>query len=197
MIHRVADLAERVLLGNLTTIQATYQIAQAAIDSMIPGDFVECGVFAGAQSAAMARAIMDRHWAVRKVHLFDSFQGIPEPGEHDGNLKQTGVKAGDACRALHLVQGYMREWNISESVLVYHPGWFADTLPLVAETGPKQIAVLRLDADLYESTRLCMQYLYPLVSPGGWVIVDDYNLDGCRKALHEYVMPAPVYFRKD
>jgi hypothetical protein len=60
----------------------------------------------------------------------------------------------------------------------------------------QQIAVLRLDGDLYRSTKVCMDYLYPLVSQGGYVIVDDFDLSGCKKAILEATNPAPIYFRK-
>ncbi len=62
--------------------------------------------------------------------------------------------------------------------------------------GVEKIAVLRLDGDLYDSTKVCLEQLEPLVSRGGWVIVDDFNLSGCRKAVLEHVVPAPVYWRK-
>jgi len=87
----------------------------------------------------------------------------------------------------------MREWCIDPEILVYHPGWFADTIP-TAEIG--EIALLRLDGDLYESTRICVEHLYPKLSVGGWVIVDDWNLDGARKAVQELLEPQHVYFQR-
>ncbi len=227
-MKRTEDL-HGVLLGHITTIEATYQICRNAIELGIPGDFVECGVFAGAQSAAMARAIQDS-WSnnpaawvghgstlrlldlpsgTRRVHLFDSFSGIPEAGPHDRDYTAGGHKAGASACSLEQVKQYMAGWKIPDELLVYHPGLFEDTMPRCYDApgalikAPDRsavitsIAVLRLDADLYESTRTCMRYLYPLVVPGGWVIVDDWNLDGCRKAIEEIVRPAPVYWRKD
>lgn len=196
-MRRLEDL-HGVLLGHISTIEYTYHICKTALELRMPGAFVECGVFAGAQSAAMARAIMDIDGSTpRQVHLFDSFAGIPAAGEHDHDLIAADFTAGTALCSLAQVKWYMeREWHIPESLLVYHPGWFADTLPTLGPD-PEQIAVLRIDCDLYESTRLVMEHLYPRVVPGGFVIVDDYNLDGCRKALHEYLTPAPIYFRKN
>ncbi len=207
-------------LGWRTSQEMTYDIAKLALERGIPGDFCECGVYAGASSALMARAIMDLndsrwgYWdgsdkppryldnvpSSRRVHLFDSFTGIPAPGPHDHELAAN--KGGESACSLEDVQKNMREWGIPDELLVWHPGLFEDTV----RAGPmgrlpwadlQSIAVLRLDGDLYESTKVCMEYLYPLVSPGGYVIVDDWNLSGCRKAVMETVMPAPVIFRKE
>lgn len=212
-MNRTSDL-QAVLLGHPSTIEATYEIAKMAIELGIPGDFVECGVFAGSQSAAMARAIMD-NWKAnanpcfprpeRRVHLFDSFIGIPASGPEDRDYNAGGHQPGTAACSLEQVKAYMRRWEIPDELLVYHEGLFADTMKWGRFADGRRwgqhdietISVLRLDGDLYASTKVCMEYLYPLVTPGGWVIVDDYNLDGCRKALHEFVMPAPIYFRKN
>lgn len=196
----VSDLTWAAL-SSKETVRASYEIARSAIASGVPGDFVECGIFAGANAAAMARAIQHtRHERThdvgnRIVHLFDSFTGVPAGGEHDD--KWTHPEGVSKC-AREQVAEYMRNWNIPSELLVYHEGLFADTVPLLAREYPGPIAVLRLDGDLYESTRTCLEHLYPLVSVGGWVIIDDWNLAGCRKAVEEYfgVVPAPVYFHK-
>jgi len=195
----VADLTWAAL-SSKETVRASYEIARAAIAAGIPGDFVECGVFAGSNAAAMARAILDirreRSAPVdgRRVHLFDSFAGVPSGGPHDeGWMHPKGVSA---CSRL-MVEQYMRNWNIPAELLVYHEGLFAETVASMMQT---PIAVLRLDGDLYESTRICLEHLYPLVSVGGWIIVDDWNLPGCRKAVDEYfggAPPAPIYFHKN
>lgn len=217
MMERLRDLTG-VLLGHITTIEATYEIAMSALRLGIPGDFCECGVFAGAQSAAMARAILDHDYDVdlgadvtekRRVHLFDSFQGIPAAGPEDNDYRAGGHQPGTAECSLGQVKAYMKGWGVPEELLVYHEGLFRHTVPRAAgfgvpspdgEIGAAQhiehISVLRLDGDLYESTKVCMEYLYPLVSPGGFVICDDWNLDGCRKAVYETVCPAPIYWRK-
>lgn len=187
---RTQDLQFRAL-SSIRTLQATYQIAKAAIGSHIEGDFVECGVFAGSQAAAMARAVMDSGER-RLIHLFDSFKGIPLAGPHDTEFLAAKHPAGLSACSLEAVQAHMEEWRIDPSLLVYHPGWFEDTMP--GDVG--QIAVLRLDADLYEGTKVCMERLYPKLVPGGWCIVDDFALAGARNAVLEVVIPAPIYFQK-
>ena len=111
--------------------------------------------------------------------------------------------AGEAKCSLEDVKRNMRDWGIPDELLVYHPGWFQEVLPmempatLIGRLDPGwRIAVLRLDGDLYRSTKVCMDYLYPLVPPGGYVIVDDFDLSGCKKAILEATNPAPIYFRK-
>jgi O-methyltransferase len=182
-------------LGYIETLCMTYTLARHVIDSGIPGDFVECGVFCGVECAVMARALKDAGAddGRRIVHLFDSFRGIPEPGPEDHEFVAAGTRSGGAACSLSEVHQHMSDFGIPDNLLAYHPGWFFDTLP---NSGIKQIALLRLDADLYESTRDCLKWLYPLVPRGGIVIVDDYPLSGCRKALHEVVYPQPVYFQR-
>lgn len=174
------------------------------IEQRIAGDFVECGVFAGSQSAAMALAIMDMGETGRKVHLFDSFDGIPKAGCYDNDIRPlvgscdvagTIESSGISACSRRQVEGYMRGWGIDPALLVYHEGWFQDTVP-VAEIGA--IAILRLDGDLYDSTKVCIEHLYPRLSPGGWCIADDFNLDGCRLAIEEAIgHPHPMYWRKE
>jgi O-methyltransferase len=206
-------------LSSVETLRATYDLARATIDRGVPGDFVECGVFAGAQCAAMALALMDclrwpervqsprhpqaRHIELRRVHLFDSFTGIPACSAEDKEWIAAGHKPGHSTCSMEQVQRYMRDWGIDESLLVYHPGMFRATMPLSVgslykPTALTQIALLRLDGDLYESTKTALEYLYPLVSPGGWVICDDFDLSGARKAVLDYVGGGfgPVYWQR-
>jgi O-methyltransferase len=192
-------------LGHRSSQEATYDTAIAALVHDIPGDFVECGVYAGAQSALMAAAIMDHYGArfildtapdgvVRRVHLFDTFAGIPAPGEYDTDL--VGNVGGESACSIEDVKANMRRWAIPEELLVYWEGAIEDTATMWEDT---EIAVLRLDLDLYDGTLAALRHLYPFVSPGGYVIVDDFNLAGCRRAVRDYfspTAPAPVMWRK-
>jgi hypothetical protein len=185
-------------LSTLGTLRATYGVAKMLIQSHVLGDFVECGVFKGAQVAAMAMAILETGETGRKIHLFDSFVGIPKAGPkdnvmrplvggNDGELVTSGVSA---CSS-HAVRVNMRSWGVPDDLLVYHEGWFQDTVPMAKID---KIALLRLDADLYESTLVCLKGLYPKVAAGGWCIADDYVLDGCRDAVNQYLGGAPIYW---
>lgn len=192
--------------SNITAMENTATLAAKALNEDILGDFVECGVFTGVHCAIMAKALMLADAKGRRVHLFDSFMGIPEAGPMDtewpgigprpgvektGRLRSTGV----SCCSSDGVSEHMERWGIDPSLLVYHEGWFQETLPEIfnrqQEFGasiydPNEIAILRLDGDLYESTKVCLEYLYPRVSTGGMTIIDDWLLDGVRKAISEY-----------
>lgn len=174
------------------TVWNTYELTKLAIEKSIPGVFIECGVGAGAQLAAMQLANSE----YRHILAYDSFEGIPlagieddtQPGigdiAHDVNtpIEQRLISSGITC---HSVEDVKR--NIYKSgpieLIQFIKGWFQDTLPF---NNIDQIAVLRLDGDLYESTLVCLEYLYPKVSKGGYVIIDDYALTGARKAVDKY-----------
>ena len=193
---------DNVALGALSsreTVQASYEIAAAAIRAGVPGDIVECGVNNGSQCAAMARAILDSsngglekyHWS-RRVHMFDTFAGVPAAGPNDPEFQQHS--AGVSACSVDAVIDHWIEWSLPIELLHIERGLFRDTIP--AAKFPSGIAVLRLDGDLYESTKDCLP-LIDLVNPGGWIIVDDYHLSGARQAITEKLgYPSPVYFQK-
>lgn len=181
------------------TIKNTYDVATACIIQNIPGDFVECGVANGSQIGAMAYACQQCKQK-KNIHLFDSFEGIPLAGPHDETqpgigkinhdvslpeeerLKTSGISA---C-SVERVQANLRSWGFDPSEFTYHKGWFQHVLPKVADS-IDAISFLRLDGDLYESTKVCLDYLYPKMSKGGYVVIDDYALPGCKKAVDEYL----------
>lgn len=164
----------------------------------IGGAIVECGVAQGAQIGAMALAL--KHAGqVRDIHLFDSFEGIPMAGPKDAEQPGIGapvhdvnapiesrlVSSGVSIGAIEQVKANIASWGIPHRYH-YHEGWFQHTLPSDAK-GVGPIALLRLDGDLYESTRCCLEHLYEQVVPGGLVIIDDYALAGCRLAVEEFI----------
>lgn len=180
------------------TLLTTFELAQRIICQGIPGDFVELGVAGGSQCAVMARALMIHgveHWD-RRVHLFDSFTGIPAAGLHDGYWPHP---EGTSACSREAVQQHMVEWGIPLEYLMWHEGLFSDTVPAAMEPVryfPFGIALLRLDGDLYQSTKDSLP-LWQRLNTGGWLIVDDYNLPGCRKALDEAKLHLqPAYFQK-
>jgi hypothetical protein len=213
------NLISQSSLGWRTSQEQTYDLARTVLARGVPGDFVECGVYAGASCALMAHAILDHNSFLRtgghtdvvhntgkeaRVHLFDNFTGVPTLGAEDD---PTEIVEGSARCSREQVERNMENWGVPASMLVYHEGDFAETIPNagweMSRQGEQAIALLRLDGDLYRSTKSCLEYLYPLVSPGGYVIVDDYNLAGCRQAVADYFegnllgfAPAPIAWRK-
>lgn len=172
-----------------------YELAKKASNDKIGGAFVECGVWKGGCSAVMA-FVADKEGAGRKMWLFDSFEGLPEPTPEDGKMAKDyasdratgGLKSIDKCVGpLEEVKKIFFEiLEIDPKNAVIKKGWFQDTLPeSKAEIGP--ISVLRLDGDWYESTKCCLDNLYDLVTKGGYVIIDDYgHWEGSRKAVDEF-----------
>ena len=195
-------------LSTTPTLWASYAMAADALDRGVHGDVVECGVYAGSQAAAMARAVLEREWSGtpgrytahtgRRVHLFDAFTGIPQAGLRDAEFLEAGHKAGLSACSADQVKQHMAEWWLPSDMFYYRTGLFADSVPKVVAAGgfPSGIAVLRLDGDLYRSTKDCTP-LIDLVNVGGWIIVDDWNLSGCRQAIIEDVgYPHPIYFQQ-
>ena len=188
----------RVVLTGRKTLDASFLIAEQCIFNGISGDFVECGVYAGAQCAAMAYACEIYGDNSRMVHLFDSFEGVPKAGPEDGKVGKI-IEGGskftiDQCK-FHMTNTF----GIDERQLEYHEGWFKDT---VFDAGIDKIAILRLDGDLYSSTLDCLEGLYGSLVHGGFLIIDDYMLDGCKQAVHEFrdkhkldwkILPIPAY----
>lgn len=178
--------------------KALWNLCKEILRVEVPGDFVECGVWMGGSAGVMAASLLRfDQGANRKLHLFDSFEGLPEPSDKDGikaakywedsatseNLTaQRCVAGSDAVH--YLLHDRMR---IPKSRVVLHQGWFQSTLANLG-TEPRAIAMLRLDGDWYESTKICLDQLYDRVSPGGVILLDDYFCwEGCRKATDEFL----------
>lgn len=169
-------------LGRRDVLWSTYYISRQLLDQNIEGDLVECGVFSGTHPAMMARAIIDHNniGDTRKIHLFDSFNGIPSISCHDQFTpkQEADLRRGTTCPRC-LTETYVKDWGIPESMLVYHEGLFKDTMPGLSFP----IALLRIDCDLYESTVQVLEYLWPLVVEKGVCVLDDYSFQGCREAF--------------
>ncbi len=170
---------------------------QSVIDQKIAGDFIECGVWKGGCAAAMKlteSALQPR--STRLLHLFDSYEGLPPTQPVDGPMAQSWQQAVDSpwyfdnCMAsLELVQQNFSQLGLLDTTVRFYKGWFEATVPQFVQHNPEtKIAILRLDGDWYESTKVCLENLYPLVSEKGIVIIDDYYAwDGCAVAVHEYL----------
>jgi len=165
---------------------ATYYNVRQLLDQDIEGDLVECGVYAGVQVAMMYRAMVDSGVADhRKIHLFDTFSGVPPGGPEDGNV---GV-IGQAVCSLELVKRYLASWGVDFNQLVFHPGLLEDTLPSLQKF---PIAFLRIDCDLYSGVHAVLQYLYPSLVPQGICVLDDYSFKGARQAFLDYFGPDAI-----
>lgn len=188
--------------STLDTIKNTAHYTNDVIERKVPGVFIECGVAAGAQIAAMQDVNLkraDRRW----IYGFDSFEGIPLASKDDDvqpgiganpnvpytNTSQLLKSSGITVHSQQSVRNSLNNWfnNQSENIVLVK-GWFQNTLAgyksVFSQMGG--IALLRLDGDLYESTRVSLAQLFPLLNDGGILIIDDWQLTGCRKACQEY-----------
>jgi hypothetical protein len=155
-----------------------HRLAVVAERRRVPGAIVDCGACNGGSTAIMAAGA-----PARTAWAFDSFEGLPEPGAADG---EGAAGWGGSCLGREdNVRAAFERYARSEQLRIVK-GWFEDTLaPATAEIGP--IALLHADGDWYESIKLTLDVLYDRISPGGWVVVDDYSAwSGARKAVDDF-----------
>lgn len=168
-------------------------LVTTVLDEGIPGDLVETGVWRGGTVIFM-RALLKAHGDTeRTVWVCDSFEGLPEPDieryPHDVEMQIHDAGAKQMFRDLlsipaDSVRANFDRYGLLDSQVRFLEGWFSDTLP---DAPIEEIALLRLDGDLYESTMDALVHLEPRVSPGGFVIVDDYgSIEACQQAVTDY-----------
>ena len=151
----------------------------------IPGDFIETGVWRGG-ACIFARAVFEAYAdPERRVWVADSFSGLPPP-DADSYPADSGDKhhtLTNLAISVAEVRKNFERYGLLDDRVRFLEGWFKDTLP----TAPiETLAVLRLDGDMYESTIQAIEALYDKLSPGGFVIVDDYFLPPCAQAIHDF-----------
>jgi O-methyltransferase len=155
------------------------------LEDRIPGDFIETGVWRGGACIYMRALLMAHGITDRRVWVADSFGGLPPPNperypaDAGSNLHKIGLIA----VPLEEVKKNFAKYNMLDEQVVFLNGWFKDTLP---NAPIEKLAILRLDGDMYESTIQALDSLYPKLSPGGFVIIDDYILLACRKAVDDF-----------
>lgn len=161
-------------------------LAQSLILDMGRHSIVECGVWRGGASFAM----MELFPECTEIHLFDSFEGLPEPTERDGKKamqlsEENLFVQGRNYSSFESVMKSMAEFGFDDRATV-HKGWFDETVS--AEKIDRPIGILRLDGDWYDSTKIVLDRLFDSVADGGLVIVDDYfDWPGCSQAVHDFM----------
>ena len=151
----------------------------------VPGDLIETGVWRGGGIILM-RAVLKAYGVQdRVVYGADSFAGLPPPDKAyplDADIPYHTWKA--LMVSLEEVQANFARYGLLDDQVRFLKGWFKDTLP----TAPmQQVAVMRLDGDMYESTMDSLKSLYPKLSVGGYAIIDEYHhLVACRQAVDDY-----------
>jgi len=158
---------------------------EEVLKNKIEGDLIETGVWRGGACIFMKAVLSAYDENERTVFVADSFEGLPKPdatnfpadkGDSHHTEKFLAVSQED-------VEENFRRYNLLDSKVVFLKGWFKDTLPHAPIT---QLSILRLDGDMYGSTMDALVHLYPKLSKGGFCIIDDYVLPGCKKATDDY-----------
>lgn len=161
-------------------------LVERVLFDRISGDFIETGVWRGG-ACIYLRAVLEAYGVKnRRVWVADSFVGLPPPDEvaYPADAGDKFYTYAELAVSLERVKRNFERYGLLDEQVVFLKGWFKDTLP-GAPTGP--LAILRMDGDMYESTMDALSNLYDRVSPGGYVIVDDYRVvAGCRKAVDEF-----------
>lgn len=139
-----------------------YLLAQQA--ERVDGALVEVGVWRGGTAALLAATVPGK-----AAHLFDTFDGVPEGGEHDTLYR--GGEHSDTSRAT-----VERLFHIVGAKAKLHPGMFPDD---TLEHLPAAVALAHIDVDIYSSARSSFEAIWPRVSSGGFVVFDDYGFFGC------------------
>jgi O-methyltransferase len=199
------QLYERCREETMTSIERMYALYKATcylVDRGVPGDFVECGVWRGGSVMLIALTLLLRQCTGRDIWLYDTFSGMTPPSVHDVQ-EMSGRAAADilaerersaadpfwgiAARAE--VENNLRGTGYPTDRFRIVKGDVRETIPADV---PSAIALLRLDTDWYETTRHELEHLYPRISQGGVLIVDDYGYwRGSRKATDDYFRSIP------
>lgn len=191
---RAIAYAETIAYSSKEVLKFSYDMARKYAKS--EGVYVECGVGAGAQVIALAAGAPNK-----TIYAFDSYQGIPLPSNKDDQMpgiqllskteqmmlpdpgKQVLESTGATAVPLKDVVQHIKNSGVKINKIYFIEGWFEETLP---EFECPPISILRLDGDLYNSTYVCLKYLYPKIINGGLIIIDDWYLVGCRAAVFDY-----------
>jgi len=177
--------AAHTMVG-LRRLQNLADLVRRTLDEGVPGDFIETGVWRGGCCILMRGVLAAASVDDRKVYVADSFEGLPPPNAEaypkDEGLHLEGIA--ELAVSLEQVKANFDRYGLLDDQVVFVKGWFSQTLPAL-EAGP--FALIRLDGDLYESTYVALEALYPKLSPGGYVIIDDYGaVAQCREAVADY-----------
>jgi hypothetical protein len=189
--HYIAGVAQ-----TMTPIARLDNVERCVVDVLergVPGDLLEAGVWRGGMTIFM-RGILKAYGVTdRRVWVADSFEGLPQPDAERFPLEaktHSGTVMKDVYRhfaaTLEEVKANFARYGLLDEQVRFLAGWFADTL---GDPAIERIALLRLDGDYYESTMDALVALHPKLSPGGYVIVDDYG-EGlwtyCRRAVDDF-----------
>ena len=194
----IYNICKDYTMTSLERMYSLYNSTKYIIANKIEGDLVECGVWKGGSSMLMA-LLLKRYGIVdKKIYLYDTFEGMSEPSSVDktingvnaatllGNERKEKESSVWCYSPIEEVKSLLFSTGYPQENLIFVKGKVEDTL---LEHVPGRISVLRLDTDWYESTKIELQILYPLLSEKGVLIIDDFgHWEGAKKAVTEYFM---------
>jgi hypothetical protein len=191
----IYEAARPFTMTSLERMYGLWQAARYVVSHQIPGDFVECGVWKGGSAMVAAMSLMQAGDVSRGLWLYDTFEGMTQPGERDvdwsgraaaEHLVEKKMTADQWCRSpLDEVKAAMASTGYAGDRIHYVAGRVEQTIPAQM---PERIALLRLDTDWYESTKHELEHLFPRLVSGGVILIDDYgHWQGCRQAVDEYM----------
>jgi O-methyltransferase len=199
MDEEAKEIIRAVRPFTMTSADKLYALILATryvVEHSIPGGIVECGVWRGGSMQAAARTLLACGDTSRDLCLFDTYEGMPPPSDADvrsadGNSAEELLAASTrtskvwAVATLDDVREAFASVPYPRERVHFVKGLVEDTVPGEA---PDQISILRLDTDWYESTRHELDHLYPRLSPGGVLLIDDYGYwQGSRRAVDEFL----------
>lgn len=185
----------------MTSVERMYSLYRAVyyiLKNNIPGDFIECGVWKGGSALLIGKILAINNITDRKLILYDTYEGMSEPTEKDRDyaghsaavlLKNSSIEVQESVWCYSSFEEVKKTLSLSglpDDNIIMIKGKVEDTIP--SQVPAKEIALLRLDTDWYESTKHELKHLFPMLTKNGALIIDDYgHWDGCRKAVDEYI----------
>jgi len=186
------QLSPPIHTGGMTSLEQRinmFHLLSSVLFYQIPGEIVELGCHSG-QSAVVFQKIIQHYDKSRILHVYDSFEGLPEVKPEDGHSR---FRKGGMATTQEILQSNFERLGLKPPVI--HKGWFENTLPTQL---PEQIAFAHLDGDLYDSIRVSLDYIYPKLSKGAVCLVDDYTdpavfdslnlFPGVKRACDEFLL---------
>lgn len=178
-----ANAMTMIGLNRLNNIE---RCIHSIIKDNIEGDLIEAGVWRGGATILMRAVLKELNISDRKVWAADSFEGLPKPdttnykADHGNKLYKLKILS----VSLEEVKRNFEKYELLDEQVVFLKGWFKDSLP---KAPIEKLALVRLDADMYGSTFQALENLYPKLSLGGYIIIDDYNaFQNCKQAVEDY-----------
>jgi len=190
LYSKVGTRQSKYTLTSIEKCYALYKAVQYITKGNLLGDIVECGVWRGGSAMLAALTLIENNQTHRKIYLYDTYEGMPKPTDKDVDINGTPYsvlwkKEKELLTvSLDEVKNNMLSTGYPSENIIFVKGMVEKTIP---RTLPNQIALLRLDTDLYESTYHELIHLYPKISSQGVIIIDDYgHFQGSQEATDKY-----------